>query len=214
MRYALDQIEQELTEFEARLAGLAEQRQQLVEEMTDLQARLDSGDALTEDEQRRLDGLREQVGAFGEEAGRLADDIHRWSDQPELYEFQQSLRDQMQKIAEGLDAQRAAASDVAGRIPESVAAEPPTGPQRQAVAASLVRFMENEDPFDAETERELERMDEDLERLKLANALVAQAERIRQVVKGQTDLAQRMARFRDAAALSRAAQKIADHMAA
>jgi hypothetical protein len=212
-RRGLEEIITELNVFEDRLADLAEQRVELLKQMQPLQFKLESGQPLSDAERESLERLGQRLSAYQQQAAELAEEMRQWADQPQLYDFEPALRDMAGQIAQDLGRQQAVAGSVERSIGSQIANRSPSSAEASQMAQAMQRFAEQTDPFAQQQVAQRQDTRRDLERAHLANQMIAQAQRIRQVIQGQGELADRMARFRNSEQLSPSEQIAAARMA-
>lgn len=207
----MDDITAEVEAFQARLDELRQQREEALQELKELQEKLAANGELSEEDQRRMAELQKQLEDFAEQTKQLADQMRERAAHPELYEFEQPYFEQLKSLAEQLDKQAAAASEVAEQLqnmPQSPGAQ-----RRQGLQQAADEFERQQEPFDSPSQQQTDSMQEDLEKIKMADDMMAQAERIRSVIEQQRDLADRMAQFNNRDDLSRDEQRRLQRMA-
>lgn len=207
----MDDITAEVEAFQQALEELRKQREDALQELKKLQEKLAAGGELSEEEQQRMAELQKQLQEFADQAKQLADQMRKRAEQPELYEFEQPYQEQLKSLAEQLDKQADAASEVAEQLKNMPQSASPQSIQDLKEAAD--NFEQQQQPFDSPSQQEMESMQEDLEKIKMADDMVAQAERIRSVIEQQRDLADRMAQFNNRDDLNRDEQRRLQRMA-
>ena len=210
-QYRIEDLTEELADFEAALEHLRKQREQLLEELAELQAQLARGDPLTDEQQQRMKDLEAKLAQFAQQARSLAQAMQDRIEQFDLYEFEDAYKNMLKDLARQLEGQAKSASELARSMDEVLANDLPG--LRKALGARGVRFAENDKPFCAQCQSKRRETRQDLEKYQMADAIIAQAERIRSVVEYQQDLAQRMDQFRHHRRLSGNQQRLANKLA-
>lgn len=193
-RYGLEQIEAELADFQNQLEELRAERQALLEKMQQLQERMEAGQPLTTEQQKQLAELEQRMRDYQKQAAELAKQMKDYADQPQVYDFQASLHPMMDELSGKVRNQSAAAKRVSDAIKQS-GASPGT---MQAMRA----FAMNDEPFDPQAESQRKQTAQDMRKVDLAQRIIEQASRIRQVALEQKELARRLAEFRHTEKLS------------
>ncbi len=196
-QYGLEEIEAELAEFNERLEQLRAEREALLAELEEVKQKAESDQPLTEADVKRLAELEEQLEDYAEAADRLAQDMQERAAQPQVYEFEAALNEMLQEFAEGLQQQSGAAQSVAEQAKQAAGQPAQGGAARQDLAAEIEKFKQTTDPFGDAQQQQREMTKQDMNKVKMANDMVAAAEQLRQVVKDQRELAERMAQFRN-----------------
>jgi hypothetical protein len=209
------QMEELVKEFEANRRGLENlgaDRKQILEELAALQKKLESGEQLSDDENKRLEKLEQLLKEFSEKADALAEQMHKQAEQTQLYDLEQPYREQLKQTAEQL---RKQANDADALIEQSAQLhqQPQDSQAREGLRKAGEQFKQNEQPFDQQSGESMEKMEQDLERLQKADNLLAQAERLRTAILQQRDLADRLSQFRDRKSMSPEELKRSERMA-
>ncbi len=210
-RYRIDDITAEWEAYQAKLAELEEMRRQILEQLAELQKKLDAGQPLADQEKLAMAQLESALAQYADKAAALAQQMQERSEQLQLYEFEEPYNQMMAELAAALRSQADAAGEVeaaSGQLQQQDTAD-----ARAGFAVKARAFRELQAPFDAESQQEQEQVAQDLEAMRLADELIAQGERIRMVAAEQADLAQRMAAFKNQEQLSSADQIRAQRMA-
>ena len=82
--------------------------------------KLASGQQLSAEELRKMTELQEQLKKFAKEAEQLAKDMHERAAQTQLYDLEQSYRDNLERLSKQLEKQGAMAKQLgeqAARLP-------------------------------------------------------------------------------------------------
>ena len=197
----MDQLAKEFEAFRRRLENLKSQREKLLDELEQLKKKLDAGQQLSAGELKKMTQLEEQLKKFAEEAERLAKDLHERAAQSQLYDLEQSYRDNLEKLSQQLKQQAALANQTreqAARLQKD-----PKSPQNAAGLRDAAQKLQKEQaPFDQPSQQQMERTAQDVEKMRLANELISHGERLRAAIMQQRQLADRLAEFRDRKNLS------------
>jgi hypothetical protein len=195
-KYQMDQLAKEFDAFRRRLENLKSRRDKALEELVQLQKKLDAGKPLGAEELRKMTQLEAQLKEYAEQAQKLAKDLHERAAQTQLYDLEKSYRDGLERLAKQLDKQ----ADHAEQLRQQAAQlrKQPANPQTAGAFRDAAQKLQKEQaPFDEPSQQQLEKTAQDVEKLRLANDLISQGERLRAAVLQQRELADRMAQFRD-----------------
>ena len=193
-RYHIEDLQAEWEAFEAQLEELREQREAILDQLKELMEDLAGGDPLTDEQKRRLEELEAALGQYAEDAKALQDEADARVEQPSLYDFEKPYKQTMGQMSEGLESQ----AEAGAALREAAAAlrNQDSPALRNQLGARGIKFADQQKPFTEKDDQQREETTVDLEKLALADEMIAQAERIRVVVEAQQGLAQRMAVFR------------------
>ena len=194
-QYQLEDLLEEFADIEGQLRNLARQKQKILDELTSLQNRIDRSRALTNEQQQVMDDLKTQLDEFSDQSEALVQTMRDRSKQPDLYEFEDHYRQMLQQLADQLDQQAKAARHVASAL--SALSSNNSSPSNRGLNARGTSFAELDAPFNDLSRQNRRRTQGALEHYRLADAVMAQVERIRLVVELQQDLTKRMAQFRN-----------------
>ncbi|HUE13944.1 MAG TPA: hypothetical protein VMR25_07265 [Planctomycetaceae bacterium] len=195
-KYQMDQLAQEFDAFLRRLENLQSQREKVLEELAQLQKKLDSGQPLNSEELRKMTQLETRLKEFAAQAQQLAKDLHDRAAQAQLYDVEQPYRDSLERLGKQLQQQAAHADQL--REQAARLRKEPANPQLAGAFREAAQKLQKEQaPFDEPTRQQLVKTAQDVEKMRLANELISQGERLRAAVLQQRELADRMAQFRD-----------------
>ena len=195
-KYQMDQLAKEFEAFRRRLENLKSQREKLLEEMEQLRKKLDAGQQLSADELKKMKQLEEQLKKFSDEAERLAKDLHERAAQSQLYDLEKSYRENLEKLSQQLKQQVALAKETreqAARLQK----ESEESAEHGRLSRRSPETPEGASTFDQPTQQQMERTAQDAEKMRMANELISQGERLRAAIMQQRQLADRLAQFRD-----------------
>ncbi len=195
-RYRIDDLNAEWAEYQQRLDELKAKREQLLEQLQELQKQLEQTDQPSAEQREQMEQLEQDLSAYAEEAFELFEEMRKRTEEPTLYEFENPYKDLLERVGTELQGQGADALGLQNQLSQ-MRRGPASPAQQQRMQKLLQRFKENDRPFDEAFEQERQETQEDLQRLQLADDILAQAERVRGVIDGQQELAQRMAALRD-----------------
>lgn len=210
LQYGLEQMRAEAEKFMAEMDQLAQDRAAIIEQLATLQQKLESGEALNDMERQQMQDLQDQLDAFAQEAQALAQAMRERAEVPALYEFEEPFKERLEELAERLEQQ----ADLAQAMSE--ATEPMAGtesgdeknesssPRIPGVTPTQIeefleqaqRLSEADEPFDEQTQEEMDEFEEDLLRLELAQEMLFHAERIREVIVQQRELEKKLGALR------------------
>lgn len=211
LQYGLEQMRAEAEAFMAEMDQLAEDRAKIVEQLTALQEKLKSGEALNDMERQQMQDLQDQLDAFAQEAQALAEAMRERAGVPALYEFEEPFKERLEELAEQLEQQAdlaQAMSEAAEPMAEADEADEQNESSAQQSLGSVTptqieefleqaqRLAEADEPFDEQTQEEMEEFEEDLLRLELAEEMLFHAERIREVIVQQRELEKKLGELR------------------
>jgi hypothetical protein len=195
-KYQMDELAKEFDAFRRRLENLKSQRDEILKELAALDKKLASGQHLSAEELRKMTELQEQLKKFAKEAEQLAKDMHERAAQTQLYDLEQSYRDNLERLSKQLQKQGAMAKQL-GEQAARLRKDPANREQAKAFRQSAMNLQKEQSPFDEPNQQQLEKTAQDVEKMQLANELISQGERLRSVILQQRELADRMAQFRD-----------------
>lgn len=194
--YRVEQLEEEFEALRKRLDELKNRRERLLDEMSKLQAKLERGEPLSEDELKKLEQDEALLKEFAAEAQALAKDLQKRAAQNPLYDFEKSYHETLEGLSKQLQRQAASADQLREQVAR-LRKEPQNKSSRRGVRDSAQKMSNEKEPFDEPTQKELEKTEHDIEKMRQADELVSQGERLRTAILQQRELADRMAQFRD-----------------
>ncbi|MEX0653610.1 MAG: hypothetical protein WD534_11600 [Phycisphaeraceae bacterium] len=203
-RYRIEHLEREWREMQQQLRALQAQREAALEQMTALREQMAEGGTLSEADRQRMAELAEELDAYSQEMFDLFEQIRERTEQPTLYEFERPFMDMLRRMHMEVQSQATAAADVSRAMNRARAEDTPAN--RQRLAEAMQRFADQQRPFTRDEVREREEAEQDLERLRLAEQLMAQTGQLQSVVEQQRELERRLARYRHRETLSPAEQ--------
>ncbi len=212
-KFRIEELLAEWEELERRLEELRKKREELTRALEPLEERLREGRELTPDERERLERLRRELKEYADDSRRLAKDMEQRAEDAELFDFEAPYRDKLRELARALRNQESNARSLEDKAKELASSDVSETAGGAGLAPLIVKFLEEDEPFSKREEQELAQMKEDLEKLELASAMVAQAERVRTVVLLQRQLTERLARFRNRERLDSLEQRRVNEMA-
>ncbi|QDT94975.1 ATP-binding protein [Gimesia aquarii] len=195
-QYQMEQLIQEFEDFRTRMDDLKEQREEILKELNELQKKLESGEEMSGEELNRLEQLQKKLEQFAKQAEELSKKMQERSDDPQLYDLEQPYREMLKTLSQQLAQQSESANELK-KTSASYGKQPGNTEKRNAFQQAAENFMKKKDPFGKKTEETLDETEQDLEKLRLADSLIAQAERLRAAILYQRDLADRLGEFRD-----------------
>lgn len=192
-RYRIDDMHAEWERYRDRLDQLAQTREQLLREMEELLAKVASGEPLTAAERLRMLELSERLQGYRTAALDLAEEMHRRTERATLYEFENPYKDMLGRVSQELEAQAQYAGELQRRAaPFHPGQAPPSAAQQRRVLDAAQAFAERTEPFTRQQRNAWAQTDADLDKLRMADAMRAAGERIRQVAAQQKQLANRL----------------------
>lgn len=208
-KYRMDDIIEEFEELQKKLDDLDKQRDELLKEAEALKEALKNGPLSPEDAER-LEKLQKQLEEFEQQAAKLAEELAQRAEQTPLYDFEEGYQEMLRQLAKQMQEQSAAAKS-AKDAAEELRKNPKGSPKD--LQKALEQMKEKEEGLDAESLSKRKQTAEDLEKLRLADEMLAQAERLQSMVQQQRDLADRMAELRDLESLTPEQQERARQLA-
>jgi hypothetical protein len=193
--YQMNEMMKEFENFQQGLEDLAKQRDEILQELDELKEKLAAGDELSEEDQKRMEELEQQLHDFAKQSQDLAKKMQARAESPELYEIDESYQETLKKIADQLEQQAVNAREAASQSQSM--REQPNSAQQQKFEDAAIKFAEENDPFGESSQDEIEQVERDMQAVDLLDKMMQQAERIRNVVKEQRDLAERLGQFRN-----------------
>lgn len=214
-QYRIDDINREFEAILERLGDLEAQRDQLLEELTALQDQIAAGEPLTDAQQQAMAELEAALNKYAEEAASLAEALSERAEQASLYEFEDAYKQMLGELSKQLEEQSGQSESLAAAMRAMRDAE--SGEQLARAGSDMRgqadRFEMLKEPFAGEAREHTQMAEEDLGRLQLAEAMMAQGERIRRIAQEQDELAVRMAALAEPRALTSEEQRRADALA-
>ena len=210
-RYRMQQLEAEIKGLREKLKKVDEESENLRNEMTALQDRLTDGAQLTSDEQRRLSELQDQLQQFSQQATTLADELNARASQPELYDVERPYTESLDKLAEQLRRQAESAAALKRQFEQLQRSR--TDTDRRQETLKQMQQLQEQLGQQQDLASELQDNQHDAKMLGKADDVLAAADRLRNVILEQRDLADRMAEYRNIHQLSVAQQQRVDRMA-
>ena len=211
-QYQMDEIAKEAAEFNRRLDELKAERDKLLDQLEPLKQKAADGQPLGDADLQKMRDLEGALKKYQEQAAGLAQDAKDRAAQQPLYEFEKPYQDTLKSLANDLQRQSDNAQQAADSM-QQAQQQPGDSKACQNMGKAVEKFKSDAAPFDEQTQEQTKQTAQDMERLRLADDMVAQAERVRTVILQQRDLADRMAQFRDKDELNPADQLRAHRMA-
>ena len=211
-QYRMEELVEEFAAFEGALEDLKQQREEILKELQALQDQLARGEPLTDEQRQRIRDLEARLADYAVQANDLAEQMRERAAEPSLYNFEQAYQEMLSQTADALTGQNVDAAAVAEALEQLNADD--SAEQRSGLGARALRFKENDEPFGQVEQAQRDEVEADLEKYRLADAIIAQAERIRAIVEEQQGLADRLASLRDRNRFDMAEQRVADLLAA
>jgi hypothetical protein len=195
-KYQMDQLAKEFDAFRRRLENLKSGRDQALEELVQLQKKLDTGKPLDAEELRKMQQLEARLKEYAQQAQKLAKDLHERAAQTQLYDLEKPYREGLEQLAKQLDKQADHAEEL--RQQTAQLRKQPSNSQTAAAFRDAAQKLQKEQaPFDEPSQQQLAKTAQDVEKLRLANEMISQGERLRAAVLQQRELADKLAQFRD-----------------
>ncbi len=199
-QYRIDDLNREFDMFLERLAFMEAQRNQLLNELAELQRLLGTGEPLTDEQRQAIADLESALAEYAQEASVLADELTERAEQATLYDFEDRYKQMLSELGSQLGAQSDQAQSLASALEALQQDDAPA--QRRAAGLQAERFAMLDDPFAGGMREQTDMAEQDLEKLRLAEAMLAQGERIRRVAQEQDELAVRLSGLSEPRALS------------
>ncbi len=195
--YRMEQLQEEMEALREQLGELQDAREQMLEELKELQDRIEQGDALSEEDQQRMKQLQESLEQFADKAQDLAKEMQDRLDQEQLYDMEQSYREMLEQVSEKLNQQADSASPLQEAMSTMSSSSSPSPSQQQQFKEALEQFRQQQEPFDAKTQEQIDQTEQQAEAFRMADQMLSQAERIRSVIQQQRELADRLQPFQN-----------------
>ena len=208
-KYRMDKVLEELEEFRKAMDDLNAKRDELIAEYEKLKDKIAAqGGQATPADRAQLDQIAAKQAQYEKQAQALADRLRkRAAQQPELYDFEKEYARVLRKMAD-------AAADRA--IGSRALREELPGVTLPGVPPYVVKALDHfrgERDKDKPQQEEARAAQQDLDRLRRADEMVAQTERIMVITRQQRELADRLAQFRNRERLTPTEQIRAKRMA-
>ena len=189
-QYRVEELNQEFDAFLKKLGQLQTMRENMLDDLADMQQRLDKGERLSTEDQQRMAELQNALADYAKQTASLADELKQRADQTALYDFEHAYKQMLRELADGLDVQSKRAEALSRALEDSH--DQDSAESRSALALESSRFELADQPFDKSSQARTEQTQQDVEKLKLAEAMLTQGERIRRIAQEQDELAVRM----------------------
>ncbi|MHC4995597.1 MAG: hypothetical protein ACYTGQ_11150 [Planctomycetota bacterium] len=187
-QYTIERINEEMAAFDEAERGLDTRREAAIEALAELQKELrENGGELTEEGQRKLDDIRHELESQRRAAEKLAEAMRHRAEQPQLYEFEQALSEQLNESADRLE--RQAESGAPGDTGEK---KDPA----DEIAQMLERLREDQNAADEARSRS-EMTVQQMEQMETANRVMMYADWVMDITRRQREVADRLAEYRD-----------------
>ncbi len=197
--YRMEDVLDELAEWQERLNQLREQREEILSQFRELNEQLQSGEGLSRDEQAQLDALRERLEQFEQQARNVAEQLRTRAEQGPIYDFEQTYHAHLRNLAEQLmrQAEQSAALDQTIQNRSDADAFSP-----EAIQQAFETFEKNQQPFDESSQQNQEGLQQDLEKLAAAAELLQVVAQIQQLIQQQRRIADELSEFRESNSIS------------
>ena len=126
----------------------------MLKELAALDNKLASGQQLSAEELRKMTELQEQLKKFAKEAEQLAKDMHERAAQTQLYDLEQSYRDNLERLSKQLEKQGALAKQL-GEQAARLRKDPAHRDQANAFRQSAMNLQKEQSPFDEPNQQQL-----------------------------------------------------------
>ncbi len=190
-QYGVQQMAAELNAFADAARALAEERQKIIDELEALKQKIaDQKGELTEADRQKLEDLQRRMDEYAKRSQDLAEAMQRRAEQEPLYAFEPAVQKVLaeQAARHGENSQRAGEFD--SLTPENL--------------DEALSEMKRQHSDDAAAQEQPELTQEQMEQLALADAMMAEAERIKAIARRQRQLEEHMAAAASEAELSTA----------
>lgn len=214
-QYRIDDINREFEAILERLGDLEAQRNQLLDELAALKEQVASGEPLTDAQRQAMAELESALNRYAEESASLADALSERAEQVSLYEFEDAYKQMLGELSKQIKEQ----SGQSEALADAVRSMRGAGNADQLASAGSAmreqadRFEMLREPFAGGQRERTQTAREDLERLRLAEAMMAQGERIRRVAQEQDELAVRLAALAEQRSFTADERRRADALA-
>lgn len=212
-QYQMDELTEEFESFQKEMERLAEERQKALEQLEELQKKAEQEGGLTPEEQKQAEDLAEQLQKFADDVDELKKKLDERAQQMQLYELEKEYTEQLQKLSKQLEQQAKNSSDVAEQLSKMGSPAGNTPEARERLQQAAEKFKKESDPFNQESLDQMNQTAEDLELMQMADAMMAQTDRLKAVIAQQRDLANRMAEMAGKESLSPDEQQRAERFA-
>ncbi len=209
--HQLADLTREFEQFRKELDRLNEQRQKAAEQLEQLLKKQASGEPLSAEDRAAMERLEKQLRDYSESTAELAKTLRERAAEMQLFDLEQQYTEELRKLAEELEQQSAQAEQTAELLKQqqNSSAEQMT----RELQDSAEQFLKESGPFDSESQKSLEQLEDDLETLQKADALNEIVERLQAATSQQRALANRMAELAGRSSLTPAEQARADRFA-
>ncbi len=211
--YQMEQLQEEIAALNEQLQDLGAERAQTLDELESLTESLQPDEALTDDQRDQLQRLEQQLDQFAEQTERLTQQVQQRLEHPQMYDAEQPYREQLQALAEQLQQQPSAASEMQQALESLAESEMPQAEQLQRARQALEQMQQQSAPFDDPTRQGLEQTRELAQQLQQAQRMMSEASRLQEVMQQQRELADRLQALPEMPQPTPAQQRRADRLA-
>jgi hypothetical protein len=194
--YQMNEMMKEFEKFQEGLEQLAQQREEMLKELDQLKEKLAAGEELSPEDQQRMEELEQKLHEFAKQSQELAKQMKARADSPELYEIDESYQETLKEIADQLEQQAVNARKAASQS-QSMREQPSSEAEPKKFEDALDKFSEENEPFGESSKEQLKQVEQDMQAVDQLDKMMQQSDRIKNVIKEQRDLADRMAQFRN-----------------
>ncbi|MBI1373189.1 MAG: hypothetical protein GC159_10700 [Phycisphaera sp.] len=204
-QYGVEQIAQEIAALASAIAELDKRRDELIKELEALKQKMaEQGGKLDDEDRQRLNDIQRKLDELAKASKQLAESMRERASQEQLYEFEQAYKDTLNQLADRMDKQAAAAAAQS----KALAGDP----SQQDIDKTLADMKRDRDAAE-QSQQATELTQKQLEQLRAADGMMAEAETIKAIARQQRDLAERLSTYREAESLTPSQQARAARLA-
>ena len=210
-QFQMDELIEEFQGVREELDELEQQREDLLDELESLQKQL-ADDPDNPETLEKIKQSEETLQKFAEQTETLSKRLEERIEQLRLYDLEDPYYDMLERLSKQLQQQSSNAAETAEQL-RKMREQGLSQENQQDFEDALERLQKEQDPFGEQSQQLQEQATQDLELFQQADAILAQAERLKSVIRQQRDLADRLKEFQDRPQLTPEQQHRADQLA-
>jgi hypothetical protein len=214
--YQMDSLQQEIEQLQQQLDQQTDQAEAAEQALRELAEQLEADKPLNEAQQTQLDQAQQQLDQAQAKTSELQEQLRERLEQPQLYDVEKPYRERLQQLSDQLAEQQEAMSQTQQAL-DAVQQQPAPTPQDVERLQQAIEQMQQQQNAAESNEGDktpsLEQIQQQAEKLQLAQRMMAEAQRIQQVMQQQREIADRLQPLREQPSLTPEQQSRADRLA-
>lgn len=197
--YQMEELQTEIAELTEQLQAVDASRTAALEELSELQEQLTSEQPLQDDARAQIKDLQAKLDKFQDQAAALTEQLQDRSARPQLYDVEQSYRQQLDELSDKLAAQSATAQELNDALQSLSEQGSSPAADRERLKSLAEQLQAQPSALSDGTRQSLEQQQALARKLSQSQRMLSEANRIQQITQQQRDLADRMQSLADAA---------------